>query len=46
MGTNYLTGTSIINKIVNLFTMIIPRAMIKSSRYIYSKITQKKLSEY
>lgn len=46
MGTNYLTGTSIVNKIVNLFTMIIPRAMIKSSRYIYSKINKKKISEY
>lgn len=43
MGVNYLPGTAIFNKFVNLFTLNIPRVIIKIVRYLYSKITQQKL---
>ena len=46
MGVHYLTGTAIINKIVNLFTLNIPRFILKTLRYLYSKITKTKLEEY
>jgi hypothetical protein len=46
MGTNNLTGTAIINKIVNLFTLNIPRVIIQLYKYVYSKITRQKLEKY
>jgi len=46
MGGHYLTGTSVINKVINLFTLNIPRLFIKIFRYIYGKITKTKLDEY
>ena len=46
MGTNYMKGTNTINKVINLFTLYIPRFITKAIRYIYSKITKKKLEAY
>jgi hypothetical protein len=46
MGSNYLPGTAIFNKFVNLFTLNIPGLIYRILRYLYSKITQKKLQEY
>lgn len=46
MGIHYYTGTAIINKIVNLFTLNIPSLIYKIIRYIYSKVTKTKLAEY
>lgn len=41
-----MTGTYIINKIVNLFTMNIPRFLYKVYRFLYVKYTKKELSSY
>jgi hypothetical protein len=41
LGGDFITGTSIVNKLVNLFTLNIPRAIIKTYRYFFSKITKK-----
>ena len=41
-----MTGTATINKISNLFTMSIPRAIVKVCRYLYTKITKKELAPY
>ena len=46
MGIHYYPGTAIINKIVNLFTLNIPRALYKISRYFYTKITKNQLDPY
>ena len=46
LGAPYITGTNTINKIVNLFTMTIPRLLIKSGRYLHSKWHQCKLTPY
>lgn len=35
---NYVTGTGIINKLVNLFTLSIPRVIYKTLRFLYRKI--------
>lgn len=41
-----MTGTATINKIVNLFTLNIPRLIVKICRWIFAKITRKKLGPY
>ena len=41
-----MTGTATINKIVNLFTVSIPRLLLKTARYLYSKMTKKQLKPY
>lgn len=46
LGGDFITGTSIVNKLVNLFTLNIPRAIIKTYRYFFSKITKKQLAPY
>jgi hypothetical protein len=45
-GGDFITGTETINKIVNLFTLNIPRLIVKICRWIYSKITKRKLDLY
>lgn len=46
MGIPYYTGTAIFNKVINLFTLNIPRLIYKIIRYLHSKITKTKLDEY
>lgn len=46
LGVHYFTGTAIFNKVINLFTHNIPSLLYKICRYLYSKITQRKLEEY
>lgn len=46
MGVHYYTGTAIINKVVNLFTLNIPSLVYRILRYLYSKVTRAKLGEY
>lgn len=41
-----MTGTATINKIINLFTVIIPRSLIKIARYLYRKLARKELKPY
>ena len=41
-----MTGTYAINKIVNLFTMSIPRMLYKMWRWMFYKLTSKEVPEY
>lgn len=41
-----MTGTASINKIVNLFTLNIPRVLLKICRFLVSKILRIKLETY
>lgn len=45
-GGDFVTGTASINKIVNLFTLNIPRVTLKILRYLYSKLLRVKLEPY
>lgn len=45
-GGDFITGTETINKIVNLFTLNIPRLIVKICRWIFAKITGRKLGPY
>ena len=46
MGGNFMTGTYAINKIVNLFTMGIPRMLYKMWLWSYYKMTSKEAPDY
>lgn len=46
LGSPFITGTNTINKIVNLFTMTIPRVLIKFYRYLSSKWNRNKVPPY
>lgn len=46
MGGNVITGTASINKIVNLFTLNIPRLVIKLLRFFVSKVLRIQLKPY
>lgn len=46
LGGNFYTGTSTINKVVNLFTGTIPRLCYKIYRYIYYKAIDRKPPKY
>jgi hypothetical protein len=47
MGGEYFEGTTTFNKIINLFTGIIPRWLIyKPIRYAYYKISRKTMPPY
>lgn len=46
MGGNFVTGTASINKIVNLFTLNIPRLLIKICRFFVIKLFRVKLKPY
>jgi len=45
-GGEFVTGTESINKIVNLFTLNIPRLVYKILRWILSKIVRKDFGPY
>ena len=45
-GGEFVTGTESINKMVNLFTLNIPRLLYKVLRWSWSKITRKDLAPY
>lgn len=45
-GGDFITGTGIINKVVNLFTLNIPRLIYKIFRFLYGKILRKNLGPY
>lgn len=40
-GGDFLSGTQVVNKIVHLFTMNIPRTIYKILRWIYYKLIRK-----
>jgi len=45
-GGDFVTGTASINKIVNLFTLNIPRVTVKLLRWLFSAIFRVKLAPY
>lgn len=45
-GGDFVTGTETINKIVNLFTLNIPRLIVKICRWVFAKVTRRKLAPY
>lgn len=46
LGGGFVTGTASLNKIVNLFTLNIPRLIIKVLRFFYSKLFRVQLKPY
>ena len=46
MGGSFMTGTYAINKIVNLFTMSIPRVLFKMFRWTWYKLLRKNPPPY
>ena len=45
-GGDFVTGTFSINKILNVFTLSLPRLIIKTGRFFKEKILKKELEEY
>ena len=45
-GGDFVTGTETVNKIVNLFTLNIPRVTVKVCRWLFAKLTRRKLAPY
>jgi LETM1 and EF-hand domain-containing protein 1 len=45
-GGDFVDGTTTFNKIVNLFTLNIPRLIVKICRWVFAKITRRKLAPY
>lgn len=46
LGGGFVTGTASLNKIVNLFTLNIPRLIIKVLRFVFSKLFRVQLQPY